>query len=459
MKLLKLLRVGALQMNSLKKTFSYFLVIWLGDLFSTIGSGLTAFSLGVFAYQLTNEATSTSMVVLCTFLPAFLVRPIGGVLADRFDRPLLMICGNIGSAVGIGFIVSLLTLSSNHLSIIYTGIIISSVFFGLQNPAYKASVSDFLPENLYSKGSGLLQLSNAAQFLIAPLLGGILMSLMSITSVLLLDIFTFIFSALSIIYVKSKTKMRRKSIKKEKFTFLSEIKIGINEILSKKSILFLVILVSILLFYVGLIQTLLTPMILSFESVRVLGIIQSTCAIGMLISSICISTITRRIKSTNVLAVSLALMGFSFAFIGIKNNIYAVIIPGFIFFSAIPFANSSIEVLIRQNTDNDLQGRIWSIISVFTYFGAMLSYSISGFLADHIFNPLFMTNGFFTENLGRIFGVGPGRGIAFMFFISGMVVMLISVLVYKSKKIKSLEQSISYATSSIDYKESKAVQT
>ncbi len=62
------------------------------------------------------------MVVLCSFLPAFLFRPLGGVLADRFNRTLLMLAGNIGSAIGIGVTFLLLDRSASNLVFIYPGI-------------------------------------------------------------------------------------------------------------------------------------------------------------------------------------------------------------------------------------------------------------------------------------------------------------------------------------------------
>ena len=69
-------------MMSNNKIPPLFLIVWLGDFISTIGSGLTAFALGVYVFKLTGQATSVGMVVLFTFLPALLLRPIGGVLAD-----------------------------------------------------------------------------------------------------------------------------------------------------------------------------------------------------------------------------------------------------------------------------------------------------------------------------------------------------------------------------------------
>ncbi len=46
------------------KTFKGFLIIWLGQLMSAIGSGLTAFALGVFVFQKTIQAWRSSFAVM-----------------------------------------------------------------------------------------------------------------------------------------------------------------------------------------------------------------------------------------------------------------------------------------------------------------------------------------------------------------------------------------------------------
>ena len=63
-----------------------FLVLWAGELLSTIGSGLTAFGLGVYVYQQTHMASSTALIALLGLLPMILLGPVAGVLADRYDR-------------------------------------------------------------------------------------------------------------------------------------------------------------------------------------------------------------------------------------------------------------------------------------------------------------------------------------------------------------------------------------
>ena len=228
-------------------------------------------------------------------------------------------------------------------------------------------------------------------------------------------------------------------MQKERTNFFAEMVEGFKAVTQNHAILILVILISFVLFYTGLIQALFAPMVLSFTTPHIMGILQSICAVGMLLTSVIIGTHKRKVKNVVVLAISLGLMGFFFMFIGIKPNVWSIILPGFLFFATLPYVNSSIDVLIRQNISNEKQGRIWSLISVITYFGAIVAYAVSGFLADKVFNPLFMLGGKLAGSLGAVFKVGQGRGIACMFFLSGIFIMILSLYIFKSKLIRQLE--------------------
>ncbi len=421
----------------LNHSYSKFLIVWVGQMVSAIGSGLTAFSLGVYAFQTTGTATSYAMMVLFAFLPAFLLNPIGGVLADRFDRRLLIIIGDLGAATGLAFILAMMAFGAIELWQIYLGVAISSVFVAIHTPAYKASVSDLVPPELYAKASGLAQLSGAAQFLLAPLIAGILMGYMDIKYILVIDICTFLVAIAAVSVVRRKTTVFTEKADKQKF--LHELKEGFMATVAQKGILSLIGITALILFYIGLLQTLFGPMVLSFTDAKTLGIALSACAIGMLFSSFFIGVLGQQKNQVTLLALCLGLMGIFFALMGISTHIILVVIPGFLFFCTIPFVNTSIEVLIRNNIDNAVQGRVWSFVSVITYLGSVLAYLSAGFLADHVFNPLLKPNGMLEDSFGQLVGTGPGRGIAFMFFISGVCVTLLAFLVFQSRKIRALE--------------------
>lgn len=91
-------------MNSSGKSFGKFLVLWSGQLISAIGSGLTSFGLGIYVFQQTGKASEMALVTLLAFMPSLLLSAFSGVLADRYDRRLLMVLGDSLSAIGLVYI-------------------------------------------------------------------------------------------------------------------------------------------------------------------------------------------------------------------------------------------------------------------------------------------------------------------------------------------------------------------
>lgn len=414
-----------------------FFIVWAGQMVSAIGSGLTAFTLGVYAFQTTGMATSYALMILFAFLTSFLLSPIGGVLADRFDRRLLIIIGDLGAAGGLLFILAMMYFGKIELWQIYLGVSISSVFVAVHAPAYKASVSDLVPPDAYAKASGLVQLAGAAQFLVAPLVAGLLMGFLEIKYILIIDICTYVFAIVAMIVVRQ--RMASFVSAQDKLGVFEELKEGFRATVTNRGILSLIGITALILFYIGLLQTLFGPMVLSITDAKTLGMAQSACAIGMLVSSLFIGVYGRKKNHAASLALFLGLMGIFFALIGLSTNIIFIVLPGFLFFFTVPFVNSSIEVLIRNNIDNAMQGRVWAFVSVITYTGSMLAYLSAGFLADHVFNPLFQADGMLVYSVGNLIGAGAGRGIAFMFIISGLSVTALSFLIYRSRKIRALE--------------------
>ena len=406
------------------KSFLKFIIVWIGQLVSGIGGGLTAFTLGVYAYEKTQTATSFALVTLFSFLPSILLRPIGGVLADRFDRRVMMIIGDIGSAAGVAFIWFLLKYQGNiELWQIYLGVSISSIFLALQSPAYKASITDLLTEEQFAKASGLVQLASSAQYLVSPIVAGFLLSMTSIENILILDIFTFIFAALAVVAIKKEaSNFHSDSLH---LGFFKDLKEGWEVIVRKQGVLTLILIISLVTFYIGFLQTLLGPMILSFSTPQTLGTILSTSALGMIGTSLYIGI--RKVSTDYVRMLSYGLIGAGvfFALMGLSTNVYVITLNGFLFFCALPFINTSTDVLIRKSIPNEKQGRAWGIIGVLSQIGFIVAYGVSGYLADRVFNPLLVEGGILTSTIGEIIGVGNGRGIGLLFIFSGLFVVLI----------------------------------
>ncbi|GIP42900.1 MFS transporter [Paenibacillus sp. J45TS6] len=425
--------------TQVNKSFGYFMVLWAGEWISSIGSGMTAFVLGVYVYQMTGTASSVAIVTLCAFLPTIILGPVGGVLADRFDRRLMMIIGDLFSAFGLVFVLIAMLLGEPALWQICIGVTLSSVFVSLLDPAYKATITDLLTEEQFAKASGLVQLAGASKYLLSPIIAGILLTIMDIRNILIIDIATFFITLFAVFFVKRNLRVIQKT--KIKVTFIKDLKDGWDILIASKGVQQLTIILSIITFYMGLLQTLFTPMLLPYMNSRTLGTIMSLSASGMLIGSLFIGLFNMKRSYIPVLTIGLGFAGFFFSLLGITTNIYFLSVFGFIFFAALPFINTSADVMIRKKISSEAQGRAWGIIGILSQLGYVASYALAGTLADHVFNPLLREGGPLTPTLGNIIGIGEGRGTGLLFIVSGLFIVILSLIIPRIKSIRALENT------------------
>lgn len=400
-----------------------FLVLWTGQFISAIGGGLTSFGLLVYVFQKTGSAAGMALVTLLGFLPTLLLSVPAGALADRYDRRLMMMIGDGCSGLGILFILINMMNGDVTLTTICIGVFISAAFSSLLEPAYKATVSDLLTEEEYSKASGLISLAGSARYLISPVIAGIILSFANVSVLLVIDICTFILTVISTFVVRK--GIAKKNTEKEESIIVS-IKEGFTSLKNNRGVFLLVVVASVLTLFIGAFQILAEPLVLSIADAKTLGITETICASGMLVSSLYLGI--RGIKKgyVKVLCLSLSFAGvFIFGF-GQFERIPLIIASGFAFFLMLPFANNCLDYLVRVNTPVEIQGRVWGIVGFLSQIGYVISYGISGLLAD---------------NIAKMKGISVGRGAGSVMKIAGVMLIIVSIVSYFIKDIKQLEET------------------
>ncbi|MGN0459677.1 MAG: MFS transporter [Ruminococcus sp.] len=413
-----------------------FLMIWSGELISSIGSGMTAFALSVYVYQTTGSATYVSLITLLAYLPTILLSPLGGVLADRYDRRLLMIIGDLFSGLGLAYVLWNIQVGSDSMLPIFIGVTFNAVFVALLEPSFKATITELLTEEEYGRASGMVQIAGNAKFLISPALAGILLAVADIRLILLLDIGTFLITVTTVAIVR---KSVGKAVKTERQSIVREMRLGFAEISKNKGIRTLIILMSFVCFFVGILQTLTSPMVLAVSDAETVGIMESLCAVGMLLGSVFIGILGIKKNYSTVLCVAGIFSGIFIALTGVNKSIFVTGAGVFLFFLALPFINTSADVLVRKNIPNEVQGRVWGIISLLSQTGTVLAYALSGVLADYVFEPLLSPNGILADSIGALIGTGTGRGIGFMLVLSGICIIPAAFAIGRSQSIRSLQ--------------------
>lgn len=406
------------------RNFRRFLLLWAGELVSSVGSGLTSFGLGVYVFRQTGSAADMALVTLLAFLPTLLLSVPAGVLADRYDRRLLMMAGDGCSALGILYIFFCMQNGGASLTQICIGVTISSVFSSLLEPAYRATVSDLLEQEDYSRASGLVSLAGSARYLIAPLLAGILLTVSDIRLLLILDMGTFFLTVICTGVVRHGLESKVAEHKEAFFTLLKE---GWQAVTEKRGVFALILVASVMTCFMGAFQILAQPMILAFSDSATLGICETICASGMLISSLFLGIRGIRKGYVKILSRSLVIAGLAMVGFGLRENLILICASGFGFFAMLPFANNCLDYLVRTNIAERLQGRAWGLIGFLSQIGYVVAYSLSGLLADGMGNGL---------------QIGVGRGAAAVIMVSGMLLGVIALALYPIKAVRELEKGV-----------------
>ena len=386
-----------------------FILLWSGELISSIGGGLTSFGLGVYIFQQTGSAASMSLITLLGFLPTLLLSVPAGVLADRYDRRLLMMIGDGCSALGILFILICMLKGGASLIQICIGVLISAVFSALLEPAFRATITDLLTKEEYSRAGGLVSLAGSARYLLSPVLAGFLLTISDVKLLLVIDICTFFLTVLCAAAVR---RCIGKKTSESKENFLSSIREGWRILQERKGVFFLVLVSSAITLFMGIFQILAEPMVLSFSNARTLGITETICASGMLVSGLILRI--RGIRKNFVAIMSISLMTAGIMMIGFSlfEKIYPICFFGFLFFAALPFANNSLDYLTRTNIPDEVQGRVWGLVGFLSQIGYVIAYAVSGIAADE---------------LGHWSGYGVGRGSAIVIPMAGGLMSVIAV--------------------------------
>ena len=403
--------------NNYKK----FLLLWAGDLISSIGGGLTSFGLGIYIYQKTGSAASMSLMTLLAFLPGLLLKVPAGVLADRYDRRLLMMIGDGCSGLGVLFI--LLCMLGGDASIwqIYVGVVISSVFSALLEPAFTATITDLLTKEQFSRANGLVSMAGSARYLFSPIIAGFLLAVSDIKLILIIDIATFFVTIFAAAVVRRSLESKPAETKE---SFMESMKGGWSAVTGKRGLFTLIAVSAGITLFMGVFQVLAQPFVLSFSDSKALGIIETVSASGMLVTSIFLGIRGIKRSFVRALGAGLAVSGIGMAMFGVFQNVYLICAFGFLFFAALPFANNSLDYLARTNIPEEMQGRAWGLIGFLSQSGYVIAYAFSGLTADVI---------------GEVSGKGVGYGASATIFVSGFCVVLIAVILLRIRRIRDLE--------------------
>lgn len=362
----------------------------------------------------TSSGVWVAAFSVCSYLPQFLVSFIGGVWADRYSRKMLIICADAGIAiVTLGMFLLLPYISQNEmlLGILLAMSVLRSIGAGIQSPAVNAIIPQLVPKEHFMRYNGINATMQSAVQFSAPAVAGLVLTMGTLRSTLMIDIFTAIIGIGLLSYVRLP---ERKNEEVPASTF-SDIKTGIQYAFIQKLIGGLLMVYGLFTFLcvpAGYLSGLLVSRVYG-DTYWYLTAVELCGFGGMMAGGLLMSVWGGFQKRRKTMFLGLVIFGAMAIGMGVTTHFILYLIFMIIYGVALTTVQTTITTSLQENTESSMQGRIFGFMGSMYAVCYPVGMAIFGLMADAI--PL------------QWIMVG-----------SGIALILIPVFIIMKRKLKSI---------------------
>lgn len=426
-----------------RRTLAIFGAICSGQVISQFGSQLTAFVLGVWVFQETGSATQFSLISFFAILPQTLLLPFAGAVADRFDRRWVMILAD--AAAGLSTLVLLVLILSGRLEIwhVYPIVAAGAVGTAFQIPAFSASVVLLVPRKHLVRANGAVEVGMALALMAAPVSAGVLLGAIGVAGVVVIDLATFLVAASTLLAVRIPRPPAEAEDTAEERSLLRDALFGWQYLRARRGLFGLLVVFAAVNFTFGMVQVGLTPLVLSFADAAALGVVLSIATAGMVVGGLgVVAWGGPRRRRMRLIFTMLVVQGSILFLGGLRPSLHLIALAAFAYTFCQPVILSSSQAIWQTKVAPALQGRVFAIRRLVARSSLPLAYLGVGPLADHVLEPWLAPEGALAGTVGRVIGVGPGRGLGFLFVILGASTLLVLAAGYAYRPLRELEDEL-----------------
>jgi MFS family permease len=375
-------RIGILQPFRIRD----FRLLWIGMFVSMAGDGFYYVATAWQVFNLANRASALAYVGIAWSLPQVLLMLFSGVLADRLDRRMLMIAGDIIRGVAIGAVGILSISGALTLPIMVALVVVFGVGQATFQPAFQAIVPDIVPEDLLVRANSVDQFVRPfALMIVGPALGGLVVGLAGPGAAFMADAGTFAFSAVMVAMIRTR---RHRDAEAAHTSVLDDAREGLRFVRRTRWILLAFVAAVLSLFAVWGPWETLMPFVVRNDlhgGAVALGAVYAAGGIGAVAVAFTIAQrgrLPRRPMTALYLTWATAM--FATALIGLVTELWQVMLVACLSEASIAALVVIWFTVLQRLVPGDLLGRVYSLDWMITISGVPLSFAVVGPLADAI---------------------------------------------------------------------------
>lgn len=189
-----------------------FLLLWLAHATSQIGDRIHQIAVMWWSLRLDGHLADAGWVMVASTLPLVLFAPLGGALADRHDRRIVMLTCDLARALLAGGLAVLAYWQILTLPVLLAGTALLGAFTAVFIPAAMSIVPRLVPEKDLVRAGSLQELTIQLATIVGPAIGGLLVAAVGAPLAFAVNAATFVLSAAALSQIRKGANVVRPGI-------------------------------------------------------------------------------------------------------------------------------------------------------------------------------------------------------------------------------------------------------
>lgn len=418
-----------------------FLLLWITQSFSALGSAMTSYALVIWSYTQKGSALMTACLMVSSYAPYVLLSIFAGALSDKWNKKkTMLVCDTVAALTTV---IMLILLQSDMLQIWHLYLInaVNGLMNTVQQPASEVATTRVLPKKYYQRVGGLRYFASSLNSIMTPIIATAILGIAGMGTIVAFDLITFGVAFLTLAFGIRIPEHKETAEAQEKL--LISAKKGITYLKKERGIFDLILFLAAINLVASVYDAAFPAMMLSRNggSEKVLGLVNAVIGISTFAGSILASfmkTPKSRVRVIcNCLLLSMSTENFLLA---LGRTPFVWCVGGFLGWIAIPLMNTNLDAIMRLRVPEPMQGRVYSVRNSLQFFTIPVGYFLGGFLVDRVFEPLMAVQRTGSV-LVKVFGTGKGSGAAFLFLVLAFAGIGVCLYFRKDKHIWELEKN------------------
>lgn len=336
---------------------------WLSQIVALIGTWMQNVGMQLVVLSLTTSAFAIGAINVAAALPMLLFSLYGGVLADRFDRRIIIIItlALLGGLSGVyAFLIGTDRIEYWHILALAA---VAGLITSFELPAAQAYVSELVPKQDLPQAIALNSASFNSTRIVGPAVAASVIGVIGLAGAFVFNIFTLMAPIITLIGLKR--IMPERVARTGKASGLSELREGLKYVRANDGVLGLILLQGLISFFVSPNILVLLPL----YTTNVLGGSQGW--VGWMLSAVGVGALTgalvllrgSRLESAAARRMVIALSGLSIGmgWLALSQNVWMAVPGAMIAGYSFSSGNSQLATRLQQAAPDALRGRVMSL--------------------------------------------------------------------------------------------------